>query len=367
MKTKKQEKKNSIPVSKKTVSEKFIPSPLGSSEVFNSRWMLPIASVGLLILLFTIRKIANLDTGFHLAAGRWILTNFSVPVKDIFTYTVSQNEYIDIQWLYQVLIYTFYTFLNYMGLAVFNTLIIILVFYLLLKKMNLSGVPVFLSLILLAVGAVSIQLRFGYRPEIVTWLFILCVLVILERYYCFGRSRLFLLPVIMVLWVNMHGLFIIGILIIGSFIISVYISKKIIDKNLIRWFLISCAAVFINPYFYEGAAFPFYLFTRLQKGNIFQQNIAELQPPWEMTGVLDFELYLYYFISVLSFILIIITFRKRAFHQFVLLAAFFYISYSSFRNIPIFMIYAVYVIAICLTEIFNAGRLKTFFDKARMH
>ncbi|MBK8550465.1 MAG: tetratricopeptide repeat-containing protein [Ignavibacteria bacterium] len=345
-------------INKKLHSIKFTPASLNNSGVFNSKWMLPILSLGLLILFFTIRKIANLDTGFHLAAGRWILTNFSVPVKDIFTYTVSQNEYIDIQWLYQVLIYAFYLFFNYTGLTIFNTLVIGCVFYLLLKKMNLYGVPVFLSLILLFVTVISIQLRFGYRPEIVTWLFMLCSLFILERYYYFGKAKLYLLPVIMLLWVNMHGLFILGLMITGVYLVSISINKKSIDKNLLKWFLISIASVFINPYFTEGVMFPFYLFTRLQKGNIFQQNITELQPPWGMAGDAGLELYLYYVISIISFILLVITYRKRALHQFVLLAAFFYISYSSFRNIPVFILYAVYIIAICLSDVLNNESVK---------
>ncbi len=363
MKNRKSGRIKSQIVNEKRHSVKFIPSSLRSSEVFNSSWFLPLLSLSMLILLFTIRKIANLDTGFHLAAGRWILTNFTVPVKDIFTYTVSQNEYIDIQWLYQVLIYAFYSFFNYTGLTIFNTLVIGCVFYLLLKKMNLYGVPVFMSLILLFVTVISIQLRFGYRPEIVTWLFMLCILLILERYYYFNKAKLFLLPLIMIIWVNMHGLFILGIIIIAVYLVSFYLHKKTIDKNLLKWFLISIAAVFINPYFTDGAMFPFYLFTRLQKGNIFQQNITELQSPWGMSGDLGFELYLYFMISILSFILIIITFRKRALHQFLLLAAFFYISYSSFRNIPIFIIYAVYIIAICLTDVLNYESVKGGIDK----
>lgn len=364
---KKTDRKNSPVISKKLNTKKFIPASLSRSEVFNSRWMLPLLALGLLILLFTIRKIANLDTGFHLAAGRWILANFSVPVKDIFTYTVSQNEYIDIQWLYQVLIYVFYTFFNYTGLTIFNTLVIGCVFYLLLKKMNLYGVPVFLSLIVLSVTVISIQLRFGYRPEIITWLFMLCSLLILERYYYFGKAKLFLLPVIMLFWVNMHGLFILGLMIIGVYLISISINKKSIDINLLKWFLISIAVVFINPYFIDGAMFPFYLFTRLQKENIFQQNITELQPPWGMSGVPEVELYLYYSISLICLVLMIITFRKRAFHQFALLTAFFYVSYSSYRNIPLFIIYAVYIVAICLTDIMNSKNGKNKTDKLKKY
>ncbi|MDQ3019601.1 MAG: tetratricopeptide repeat protein [Bacteroidota bacterium] len=336
---------------------------LSISEILKSKWLIPLLSLGLLILIFTVRKIANYDTGFHLAAGRWILTNFSIPVKDIFTDTVSQNEYLDIQWLYQVVIYSFYLVFNYFGLTLFNSAILAGVFFLLFKSMNLHKAPVILSLTVLFATVISIQLRFGYRPEIVTWLFILLILIILDRYYYFGNGNLFWLPVIMLLWVNMHGLFIIGLFIISVYMITIFIEKKAVDNNLLKWFVISIAAIFINPYFINGVLFPFYLFTRLQKGNIFQQTITELQSPWEMTGILGIELYLYYILSIVSFVLIIITFRNRSFHQFALLAAFFYISFSSFRNIPIFILYAGYIIAICLADILKYENVKRYYEK----
>ncbi len=354
--------KNSLPPDKIS-SRKHVPVSLKYHDIIKSKWVLPLLSLGLLILFFTIRKIANYDTGFHLAAGRWILTNFSFPVPDTFTYTVNQNDYLDIQWLYQVILYIFYSMFSYAGLTVFNSIVIISVFYLLLKRMNLYGVPVFLSLLCLLLCIVSIQLRFSYRPEIITWLFMLLTLLVLDRYYYFNKNSLFFLPVIMLLWVNMHGLFILGLLIIAAYLVSIFIDKKILDKNLLKWSLISIAAVFINPYFSEGALFPFYLFTRLQKGNIFQQNITELQSPWTMSGLIGFELYLYYSIAILSFVLIFITYKKRSFHEFALLAAFFYISFSSFRNVPVFIIYAVYIIGVCISDMLKNKNPEKHHDK----
>ncbi len=37
--------------------------------------------------------------GFHLRAGQWILQNHAFPDKDLFTYTVNQNDYVDLHWL----------------------------------------------------------------------------------------------------------------------------------------------------------------------------------------------------------------------------------------------------------------------------
>jgi len=155
-----------------------------------------------------------------------------------------------------------------------------------------------------------------------------------------------------------------------SYIISGFVRDKKFDKDLLIWTGISFAAVFINPYFSEGVLFPFYLFTRLQKGNIFQLNILELQSPWGMTDILQTELYIYYSVSVLAFLLLFITLNHRKFHEFALMSAFFYLSFSAFRNIPLFMIYAFFVISISISDlireknIFSKGNSVTKFSKA---
>ena len=319
------------------------------------------------------RKIANYDLGFHLAGGRWIIENMAFPVKDMFTYTVSANDYLDIQWLYQVVMFSVQSFTGDHGLTIFNAAAITFVFFLMLKRNNVNDVYIPVSLIMILVTLICIQVRFSYRPEIFTWIFMLLMLIVLDRNFLYKdkikKTGLYFLPLIMLFWVNMHGLFIIGFVIMISYIISGFVRDKKFDKDLLIWTGISFAVVFINPYFSEGVLFPFYLFTRLQKGNIFQLNILELQSPWGMTDILQTELYIYYSVSVLAFLLLFITLNHRKFHEFALMSAFFYLSFSAFRNIPLFMIYAFFIISISVSDlireknIFSKGNSVTKFSK----
>ncbi|MBS1518132.1 MAG: hypothetical protein JSS91_08585 [Bacteroidetes bacterium] len=342
------------------------PAGISFREIFRSAWLPSLISVFILLILFSFRKIANFDLGFHLEGGRWILENMAFPVKDTFTYTLSSNEYIDIQWLYQVLMFAIQNYFSYSGLTLFNTAAIFLVFLLMLKRNNLNGVPVFISVIFLLITLICIHIRFSYRPEIFTWIFLILILIILDRNFYGEKTRLYFLPLIMLFWVNMHGLFILGFVILGAYIFSGYIHYKKTDKNLLKWTLISAAAVFINPYFSEGVMFPFYLFTRLQKGNIFQLNIQELQPPWGMGGLLSTELYIYYSVSVITFILLFLTLKHRKFHEFALASALFYISFTSFRNIPVFMIYAFFIISVSVSDLIREkNKFSSFLSSAK--
>ncbi|MFZ1322378.1 MAG: hypothetical protein WAT71_12560 [Ignavibacteria bacterium] len=336
-------------------------------------WLPSLISVFLLIILFSLRKIANYDLGFHLAGGRWIIENMTFPVKDMFTYTVSANEYLDIQWLYQVVMFSVQSFIGDHGLTIFNAAAITVVFILMLKRNNVNDVYIPVSLIMILVTLICIQVRFSYRPEIFTWIFMLLMLIVLDRNFLYKdkikKGMIYFLPVIMLFWVNMHGLFIIGFVIMISYIISGFVRDKKFDKDLLIWTGISFAVVFINPYFSEGVLFPFYLFTRLQKGNIFQMNILELQSPWGMTDILQTELYIYYSVSAIAFLLLFVTVNHRKFHEFALMSAFFYLSFSSFRNIPLFMIYAFFIVSISISDlirgknIFSKGNSVTKFSK----
>ena len=60
-----------------------------------------LGAVFALVAVLAWRAVGELDLGFHLRAGEWILAN-RWPRLDPFTYTVSDRAYVDLHWLYQV-------------------------------------------------------------------------------------------------------------------------------------------------------------------------------------------------------------------------------------------------------------------------
>ncbi|MFN3344045.1 MAG: hypothetical protein ACK412_00150 [Chloroherpetonaceae bacterium] len=51
----------------------------------------------------------DIDIGFHLHGGKWIWQHRAFPDKDAYTYTVPNNDYIDLHWLYQLLMFGVYS------------------------------------------------------------------------------------------------------------------------------------------------------------------------------------------------------------------------------------------------------------------
>lgn len=352
-------------------SEKVTPEEVNKSNplinfIKSSSWSIPFLALIVLLIAFSLRLINNPDIGFHLKGGQWIIENFKFPGNDVFTYTVNSHEYIDMQWLYQVLIYLVQSVFGYAGLTILNVLLILTVFYLLFRVMRFREVPISIIVLSLFLVLLVIQFRFNYSPELMSWIGIVLTLFIMEVYYYTKKKNLYFLPIVILVWVNMHGFFIIGLFMIGCYVISTWIKDKKPDLYLLKWFGIAIAATLINPYFITGATYPFHLLARLDESNIFAQTIFELKSP--MAGDfanLHFELNLYYWTAGLSLLLFLVTFKKRKVHEFLILLAFFYISYVAIRNVPVFMLYSGYALALCLKDIFSMESFNKFLEKLK--
>jgi len=151
----------------------------------------------------------------------------------------------------------------------------------------------------------------------------------------------------------------------GSYFISLLWKEKKINKNFLFWIIISVLACLINPYFIKGFVFPLELLTRFDNNNIFKQHISELKSFSSINKYLLKD-YLFVAFSSITFILTIITIRKRHLHEFILLIIFFYLAVSSIRNIPLFIIIAIPIISLSINEILLNLKGKKWFSKLKI-
>lgn len=296
--------------------------------------------------LFSLKPILDIDIGFHLRGGEYIVKNLSFHSTDKFTYTVSQNEYIALHWLYQAAIYLIYSISNYSILSLVNSIIIILIYLFALYLMFKSGADLWIIALNFFFLIFITEFRMIFRPEIITILFILVYIYLLENFLKDKKEKLlYILPILMVVWVNSHGLFIIGIFIIACYAISEYFHKSKNSKSLFKTLGVTIVASLINPYFIKGALFPFYLYTRMDDSNVFKNLLGELKSPLliGITGEPNFPFLnslLFFSYVILSICLVLFTIRKRKVYEILIFAAFLILSLTAIRNIPIFIIYA---------------------------
>lgn len=278
-----------------------------------------------------------------------MIQNKSFHHYDQFTYTVSHHEYIAMYWLYQIILFIIFKFLGDGAITIFNSILILLFFFLIYLRLKKSSVPLWLICILILTSVFSLEIRFGVRPEIFTYIFMVLMLYILDLFYFYKKNLLFLLPIIQVLWVNFHGLFIIGWGILFCYLISTLFYEKTKFKELLKWSIISIIASFFNPYTVKGILFPFYLFTRLQNSSVFKDAITEFASPFSARGFLltsHLALFIYFIFFILSIFTLIIMRKKIKIHEYLLFLTFGYLSGTAVRNIPIFMIIAIHILGI---------------------
>jgi hypothetical protein len=73
--------------------------------------------LALAVLLFSVlwRQTSEFDIWWHLAAGRWILEHRAIPHQDRFSFTRAGHEWLDLHWLYQVVLYLAYARFQELG------------------------------------------------------------------------------------------------------------------------------------------------------------------------------------------------------------------------------------------------------------
>jgi len=170
------------------------------------------------LLAFLISEITGIDLWFHLKLGKLIVEKIHIPETNLFSYTSTDYQWVDSQWLFQVTVYLVYLVSGFCGLGVLEIVVVfaaaLVIFYGFgYKKENYVVSCAGLLLLVLTAGE-----RFTVRPEIFTFLFIAVYLKILYDYTKGGRDRIGLLPVLQIIWVNLHGLFPLGVMIIFSFL-----------------------------------------------------------------------------------------------------------------------------------------------------
>lgn len=298
------------------------------------------------LVLFSIKPILDIDIGFHLRGGEYIIKNFTFHSTDKFTYTVSQNEYIALHWLYQVVVYLVYSISNYNILSLINSLIIFAIYLFTLYMMFKSGADLWMIAINFFFVVFITEFRMIFRPELITLLFILIYIFLLEKFLKEKKAKLlYALPALMVIWVNSHGLFIIGIFIIACYAISEYFHKGKDSKTLFKTLGISVIASLVNPYFIKGAFLPFYLYTRMDESNVFKNLLGELKSPLTIgiAGEPNFPFLnslLFFIYLILSIGLVLFSLKKRKVYEVLIFAAFLILALNAIRNIPVFIIYA---------------------------
>src|SRR5581483_433661 len=327
----------------------------------------------LALFVFTVlqqRLLIDAGTGWHLRDGQHITLTDSLPHTDPFSYTMAGKAWYAWEWLYDLTAWVIFARLGLNGLVLISALIIAVTFALLFRiaLRDSHNLPVALVLVLLSIGGSMIHVL--ARPHLVTWLLTLIYFVVLERseshphvtdskLFSGAQRQLIWLPLLMLLWVNMHGGFVVGLMLITLFLIGALwtvfsshdarhrVSAIGRSKALGVTLLLSAGASLINPY---GLKLYVHLNDYLTN-KFFMDHIDEfLSPSFHGVAQKCFE-----GLVLLTVVAMAISRRKlRLSHLLVVLFAIHAALFAA-RNIPISSILLTLVIAPLLAHAIGAA------------
>lgn len=203
------------------------------------------------------------DFWWQLAYGRWIVENGSIPAVDYFSYTRAGEPYFDQPWLAQIIMYWIYRIggaaLSLVALAALLGLTYAMLLRLCVRVSGTVRLSAALVILSLPVAMTNWSMR---SQAFAVPLFVAYLAVLLDwrnRRLAApgvrGGHRLWLLPLLMLVWVNVHGSFVLG----GALIALVFAGELLAIviggrdeavtslKSLFAWGVVTAAAVLLNP------------------------------------------------------------------------------------------------------------------------
>lgn len=281
-------------------------------------------------------RIWDPDFFWHLATGRWIVQNMAVPVRDPFTpfFSGTDGEALILRcyWLAQACFHFVFALGGTFGLALLKSAIFVTIFALIFRyhqRRKTTYSLVLLSLLLLYENLLHFR---GDRPNMFSFLFFAVLLYLLES------KRWKFLPLLMLIWANAHGGYVLGDVVLGLYIGVLAVARRTeLEKSAFAWGLSAVGASFMNPVGITAL-------TAILKfeGSSHQQGILEFMSPIRIA--LEFhDYYLGYFLALLLGIGALFLCRNSVFWpQLTILFFSGFISVLHIRYIPFFVIAAAF-------------------------
>jgi tetratricopeptide (TPR) repeat protein len=221
--------------------------------------------------------VTDTDLGWQMATGRWIVQHHQIPSTDVLSYTAQGKP-----WKYPVisglLFYLVYLVGNYALLSILGAAACVSTVTLMLRR----GSFVTAALAILAIPRIAF--RSTPRAEIFTVVLFAAFLTLLWEQYETGRARLWLLPLMMVAWVNLHLGLTAGLGLIAGYVLlecleMVWPDHRRAAFDHLRcawpWFLATLGAMLVNPWGWRVFATSLRLMSPMTARS---QQILEWQP-----------------------------------------------------------------------------------------
>jgi hypothetical protein len=280
------------------------------------------------------------DTWWHLRAGQWILEHGAILREDVFSYTRFGSAWHYPGWLAQIFLFGLFHLGGFAALNLFTAGLVTLAFYFVSRTLRGDD---FLIAFVLILAAASSGVYWSARPQLLSFALAGAFLWILTEFQERSLNRLWVLPALMALWVNLHGGFAIGFILLGLFLLaeasnwlSVPREGRVEVGRRVGWLVgvgVVCAlAVGLNPFGYEMLLYPF----KTVSIKALQDFIQEWQSPnFHLKEAQPFLWLLFLTLGAVGF-----SGKRLQVKEFLFVVTFGYMGFLAGRNVALFALVA---------------------------
>lgn len=311
-----------------------------------SLMMGPHSLVSLAFIFFCIVYLTNHermykdpDTGWHLMAGEIILETGEIPLKDPISYTSGDYPWYNMAWAFDVVIHLIDRAAGLPFLAVVMMVLLAGVMAATMALCLRGGGGFIASVIVVTLAGIMMTVGLLVRPHILTY-----ILVLVYFFICRYRPREWpihwILPALMVLWVNGHGGYLAGFSVIGAFGLEALLKKDwFMFRRLFLAGVLCIFATLLNPLGPE-----IYTAAWRSLGGILKHELTE----WRPINVLQLS-------PITAFLLIFMLVHNMretriGIAERVLAFVWFFCAVNSIRHLPIFALLSAPYMAMMLTR-----------------
>lgn len=251
------------------------------------------ALAGTLAVVLAIRPVEDFDVWFHLTAGRLLWNTWRWPAVNTFAYTTPDHPWIDLHWVFQLLLYGAYGLGGPNGCIALTAGLALATALMLYAAARRSVSPA-AAAGLVAVALAIVGFRFNPRPELMSFALFAAYIWLLDGYPTNGRAVFVLIP-LQLLWVNTQGVFAVGLGLIGCYWVGTTLAFLPVPqgwrattgctaaewRRLTLVLVLAATVCLFNPYGIPGALFPLQLLGRVTGDSLFSPRIGEFRAPFE--------------------------------------------------------------------------------------
>lgn len=167
------------------------------------------------------------DTYWHLSVGREVWQSRVIPQKDNFVYGPSNSDYTSTEWLSGLIFYATVKYLGFGGLLLLRALVGLTALTILYLTIRLITDNPWLKASAVSLVGFVLAIRLHDRPEMFSFVFFALI-----NYFCYHfylKKRIskvtFALPLVFLVWPNIHASVALGLLIFLFWMIVLVIDQ----------------------------------------------------------------------------------------------------------------------------------------------